>query len=46
MVLEKNVENKITDRIRSDEVFQRAKEERLFLKIKKKETPLMDRAYN
>jgi hypothetical protein len=45
MVLEKNVKNKI-DRITNDEVFQRAKEERLLLKILKRETPLMDRAYN
>jgi len=29
MELEKNVKNKIDDRITSDEVFQRAKEERL-----------------
>jgi len=36
---------KWTDRITNDEVFQKAKEERLFLKIKKKkQTPLMDRA--
>ena len=34
------------DRITNDEVFQRAKEERLLLKILKKYTPLMDRAYN
>jgi len=40
---------KWTDRIMNDEVFQRAKEERLLLKIKKKKkkkTPPMDRAYN
>jgi hypothetical protein len=34
MVLEKNVKNKI-DRITNDEVFQRAKEETLLLKILK-----------
>jgi len=34
MVLEKNVKNKM-DRITNDEVFQRAKEERLLLKILK-----------
>jgi len=40
------------DRITNDEVFQRAKQERLLVKIKKKkkkkkkQTPLMDRAYN
>jgi len=45
MVLGKNVKNK-TDRIKNDEVFQRAKEERLLLRIEKKKTPLMDRAYN
>jgi len=39
------LEIKWTDRIMNDDVFQRAKEERLLLKIKKK-TPLMDRAYN
>jgi hypothetical protein len=33
---------KWTDRITNDEVFQRAKEDRLLLKILKKETPLMD----
>ena len=32
MALE-NVKNKMTDRITNDEVFQRAKEERLLLKI-------------
>jgi len=32
MVLEKNVKNKM-NRITNDEVFQRAKEERLLLKI-------------
>jgi len=37
---------KWTDRIKNDEVFQTTKEERLLLKIKKKYTPLMDRAYN
>jgi hypothetical protein len=37
---------KCTDRIKNDEVFQRAEEERLLLKIKKKQTSLMDRAYN
>jgi hypothetical protein len=39
---------KWTDRIMNDEVFQRAKEERLLLKIKKKikQMPRMDRAYN
>jgi len=38
---------KWTDRIRTDEVFQRAKEERLLLKITtRKQTPLMDRAHN
>ena len=37
---------KWTNRITNDEVFQRAKEERLLLKIFKKQTPLMDRAYN
>jgi len=37
---------KWTDRITNDEVFQRVKEERLLLKLKKKKTPLMDRAYN
>ena len=36
MELEKNVKNKWTDRITNDEVFRRAKEERLVLKIKKK----------
>jgi len=35
MELEKNVKNKI-ERITNDEIFQRAKEERLLLKIKKK----------
>jgi hypothetical protein len=30
----------------NDEGFQRAKEERLLLKLKKKQMPLMDRAYN
>ena len=30
----------------NDEVFQRVKEERLFLKNLKKQMPLMDRAYN
>jgi len=33
MVLKKNVKNKTADRIMNDEVFQRAKEERLLLKI-------------
>jgi len=37
---------KWTDRITNDEVFQRVKEERLLLKLKKRQTPLMDRAYN
>ena len=37
---------KWTDRITNGEVFQRAKEERLLLKLKKKQTPLTDRAYN
>ena len=37
---------KWTDRIRNDEFFKRTKEERLALKIKKKLTPLMDRAYS
>jgi hypothetical protein len=37
---------KWTDRIMNDEVFQRAKEERLLLKLFKKKTPLADRAYN
>jgi hypothetical protein len=37
---------KWTDRITNDEFFQRAKKERLLLKILKKYTPLMDRAYN
>jgi len=36
MELEKNVKIKWTDRITNDEVFQRAKEERLLLNIKKK----------
>ena len=36
MALEKNVTNKMDNRITNDEVFQRAKEERLLLKIKKK----------
>ena len=36
MVLEKNGKNKWRDGITNDEVFQRAKEERLLLKIKKK----------
>jgi hypothetical protein len=36
---------KWTDRITNDEVFQRAKEERLLLKILKRQTLLMDRAY-
>jgi len=35
MVLEKNVKNKWTDRITNDEVFQRAEQEILLLKIKK-----------
>ena len=35
MVLEKMLKIKWTDRITSDEVFQRAKEERLLLKILK-----------
>jgi hypothetical protein len=30
----------------NDEVLQRAKEERILLKILKKQTPFMDRAYN
>jgi len=37
---------KWTDSITNDEVFQKAKEERLLLKIKKKQTPLMDGAYS
>jgi hypothetical protein len=37
---------KWTDRMRNDEVYQRAKEERLVLKFKKKLTPLVDRTYN
>jgi hypothetical protein len=36
---------KWTDRITNDKVFQRAKEERLLLKIKK-QTPLIERAYS
>jgi len=36
MELEKNVKIKWTDRITNDDVFQRAKEERLLLNIKKK----------
>jgi hypothetical protein len=35
MELEKNVKNKMDDRITNDEVFQRAKEEMLLLKILK-----------
>jgi len=35
MELEKNVKNKMDDRITNDEVFQRAKEEILLLKILK-----------
>jgi hypothetical protein len=45
MWLEKNFKNKI-DKITNDEVFQREKEERYFSKLKKKLTPLMDKAYN
>jgi hypothetical protein len=45
MLLEKNVKNKI-DRIRRNKVFQKAKEDCLLLKILKKHTALMDRAYN
>jgi len=37
---------KWTDRITNDEVFQRVKEEILLSNILKKQTPLMDRAYN
>jgi len=37
---------KWTDRITNGDVFQRAKEERLFLKILQKWTPLVDRAYS
>ena len=38
---------KWTDRITNNKVFQRAKEEILLLKIKKKKlTPLMETAYN
>jgi hypothetical protein len=37
---------KWTDRIMNDEVYQRAKEERLLLKIFFFFLPLMDRAYN
>ena len=37
---------KWVDRITNDEVFQKVKEERLLLKIVKKKTPLLDRAYN
>jgi len=37
---------KWTGRIPNDEVFQRAIEERLLLKINKKQTPLMETAYN
>jgi hypothetical protein len=37
---------KWTDRIMNDEVFQRAKEGRLLLKIFEKQMPLMNRAYN
>jgi len=39
MELEMNVKIKWTERIRNDEVYQRAKEERLLLKIKKKNRP-------
>jgi hypothetical protein len=35
MVLERNVKNKMADRITNDEGFQRAKEKRLRLKILK-----------
>jgi hypothetical protein len=35
IVLGKNVKNKITDRVTKDEVFQRAKEEKLLLIILK-----------
>jgi hypothetical protein len=37
---------KWTDRLTNDEFFQRAKEERLLLKIKKNQAPLMVRAHN
>ena len=49
MELERNVKNKMNGyEITNDEVVQRAKEERLILKIKikKKWTPLKYRAYN
>jgi len=37
---------KWTDRITNDDVFQKAKEERISLQILKRQTPFMDRAYN
>jgi hypothetical protein len=46
MVLEKHVKIKWTDRITNDEVFRRAKRERLHSKLKKKIDVIPDRAYN
>jgi len=46
MELERNVKIKWTDGIKNEEVFQKAKKERLLLTNFTKETPLMERAYS